>query len=71
MLKTKQILLLIIAAATGYIVYMYWNKRKEGLSDLGLGTGMLNYGIGAPSYEGYKPNVEKEEKKEGFCGACS
>jgi hypothetical protein len=72
-MKTKTILLLIIASATAYIAYMYWGKNREGLSGLGLGTGLLNQGIGAPSYEGYTPNAEKKEEKqkEGFCGACS
>lgn len=66
-LKNRTILLIIVAAAAASVAYMCWNKRKEWLSGLGLGTGMLNYGIG-PSYEGYEPDSEKNQK---VCGACS
>jgi len=70
-MNTKTTLFLIIAAATTFVVYMCWNKQKEWL-DIGLGTGMLNYGIGSPSYEGFKMEESNETKKaEGFCGACS
>lgn len=67
-IKNRTLLIIVIAAATASIAYMCWNKRTEWLSGLGLGTGMIDYGIG-PSYEGYEPNSEKKEPK-GVCGAC-
>lgn len=67
-LKNKTILMIFIGASVAVIAYMCWNKKKEWLSDLGLGTGMLNYGIG-PTYEGYESLVE--EPKKGGCSVCS
>jgi hypothetical protein len=68
-MKNKTVLIIVLALAAASVVYMCWSRKKEWLSDLGYGTGMLNQGIG-PTYEGFAFN-EKDENKEGFCGACS
>lgn len=69
-LKPKTILYIVLGIATVSVVYMCWNKKKEWLSGLGYGTGMLgsNYG---PIYEGFTPDAEKKDTTEGYCGACS
>jgi hypothetical protein len=69
-MKTKTILLIIIAVASVSVACMCWGRKKEWLSGLGYNAGALGTGYG-PIYEGYTPNVEKESVKEGFCGACS
>lgn len=68
-MKNKTILLIVFSLAATAVAYLCWNKKKEWLSGLGLGTGMLNSQLG-PSYEGFTLD-NTQDKKEGYCGACS